>query len=401
MSFFRKLFRLEETPKQPGPTDDFWYEPLRGSDEAMQVAAVGACVRFISETIASLPKHIYLRLDDNSRELARQHPAYAMLHSMANEMQTSFEFFECMVRDILCHGACLARLVLDARDNVVAMVPLEWKRVQIKKDPQTGVRVFVYTEDGGEKTSYVDSEVLFIPGPGCTPFKVVSLLEQNSETIGLSIAAQRYVKNYFQRGALGPIFATFPAPLGAVKLKEWADWFMKNFGGSRNAHKVPVFDNGAKLDALRVDHSQMQLNELRQGLIAEIARIFGVPPHLIQDLTRSTNNNIEHQGIEVVVHMIRHWTTRIESRMNASLFGPIEGARYFVEFDLDGLLRGDSAAQAVLLAAEIQNAGMTPNEWRRLKNRKPMEGGNQLFIQGATVPITMAGVQQQPAGATK
>ncbi len=383
------------------PDDDFWYSDV-GSylspEQAIRVAAVNACVRVISETVASLPIHVYRRAVDGGRVVAREHPAYRLLHDMANDYDSSFEFFEQCVRSILCRGAFLAWAPTNERNDVSALWPLDWSRVTLGRDRETGVRTFTYREENGKSTVYLDSEVLFIPGPGCSAFKVTSLVEQHSDTIQISDVSQRYVRDYITKGAIGPVFATFPQNLGEKGRDSWLSWFRKNYAGQKSVQgNVPVFDNGGELKALQIDHQKMQLLDLRRFGVEEIARIFRVPPHLIQDLMRSTNNNIEHQGIEFAIHTIRPWLVRIERRLNMTLFGSIEGTRYYCEFDMDGLLRGDSDAQAKILAAETQNAVRTPNENRRKRNLNPYPdpAADRLYIQGATVPIELAGIQQQ------
>lgn len=407
MSFLSRLFGPQKLEAQgpPAPDNDYWYEPRADGisrSDAVKVAAVGACIRLLSETPASLPLHVYRRLSDNGREVARDHPLYSVLHDAPNDYQTSFEWVEWTMRQILVYGAALSLIRTDSKENVIGLDPVDWSRVTLRRDEQTGIRVFVVRDQANTK-QYVDSEVLFIPGPGCTPYEVKSLIDQYGDTISLSFAAQEYVKNYFTRGALGPVYATFPNNLGKDARDSWVTWFMKNFAGRNANKKVPVFDNGGKLESLRIDHQQMQLVDLRHFQIEEIARVFGCPPHLVGELARSTNNNIEHQGIEFGTYRMRPWLVRLEKRMNVALLGPRESQRYYVEFDMDGLLRGDSEAQAKLLAAEVQNAKRTPNEVRAKSNlpRYNHPSADMLYMQSGTVPIDVAATEPQPAPATQ
>lgn len=400
MSLIQRLFGLEETARQspPDPTDDYWYTngpTLVSVRDALALPAYGSGVRYIAETIASLPIHIYERTEDGGRPIAREHPAYRRIHDTPNDYYTAFEYYEQVMRDLLTIGGHLSLIETTTRNDVSAIRPVlgAWS---IHKDSYTGVRVFRVTE-GGETRNYIDSEVVFIPGPGSTPWELRSLIEQHGGTLGLSRAARDYVHTYFRRGAVGPMFYTQPNMMGGDAKKKWTDFFRKNYQGAHNAGSIPVLDGGGELKSLNIDHGKMQLVDLQRWMVEEVARILRVPPHKIQDLARSTNNNIEHQGIEAVVDCLRPWCKRVESRLTFSILGPIEAQRYYIEFDLDGLLRGDSAAQAALMAAEIQNAVATPNEWRRIRNRPRSEEPNAdaLFIQGATLPISMAGQQQQ------
>ena len=149
---------------------------------------------------------------------------------------------------------------------------------------------------------------------------------------------------------------------------------------------------GSRLGRQRL--SDVQFLELRQYQKADICSIFRVPPHMIQDLTRSTNNNIEHQGIDFATHTIRPWLTRIEKRINMQLFGPREAETYYAEFNMDALLRGDAASRATFYSA-MRNIGvLNANEIRAKENLNPYSGGEEYLVQGAMIPVRQAGQGQ-------
>ena len=399
---WRKLFNLADQSQVPPPPDaDYWYSPYSGSggvsiNDALSIPAFSSGLRYLSETLASLPAQLYERDGEQGANVARRHPAYSVLHDRPNEYQTSFEFYDRVVKDLILYGWHLSELRTNAAETVRQIVPLEMSRCRIAKDRETEIRLFRYTKDSGETRTFVDSEVLFIPGPFSDVWTPKSTLDVFGDTLSVSLIARGYIRNYFNRGGVGPVFAHFPTILNPDVKKKWTEWFGANFTGMRNAGKIPVMD-GAELKALNIKHSDMQLTELQQFYISEVARVLRVPPHKIQDLMRSTNNNIEHQGIEAVIDCIRPLATRIEKRINISVLGPVERQQFYFEFDLDGFLRGDSEAQASLLNAEFQNAVRTPNESRKKRNLPRVDDPNadKLFVQGATIPIDMAGQQQQ------
>ena len=409
MSIFSRLFgesekneaakELEAPTGRPGPAADYWYEVAgrTSTREALAIPAVSSGIRYISETLASMPVHIYERIEDG-RNVAKDHWAYHLIHDQPNRYQTSIEFFEQVIREIICNGAHVSRLRMENTRRIITEIePLEWSKVSILKDRSTGLRVFKYQDGTSEPKFLLDDEVLFIYGPGSTPWVVQSILDQLSETLQISSITRRYLSNFIAKGGIGPVYAQFPEMLNKDVKQAWVDWFKDNFSGARNAGKIPVLDGKAELKPLRVDHDKMQLVDLQRFYIEEVARVLRVPPHKIQDLHRSTNNNIEEQGHEAVSDCLRSWAKRIESRLNVSIFGALEASRFYCEFDLDGLLRGNAQAQAVLMGAEIQNAVRTPNEWRRIRNlnRYKNEAADKLYIQGATVPIEISGQQQQ------
>lgn len=137
-----------------------------------------------------------------------------------------------------------------------------------------------------------------------------------------------------------------------------------------------------KIDPITMNLSDAQFLESRRFSVEEICRIFRVPPHLIGDLSRSTNNNIEHQSIEFVTHTIRPWCVRIEKALNSYLLNHLEKKKYYIEFNLDGLLRGDSLKRQQANQIKFNNGVLSRNEWRQMENLNEVadEYGDKYFI---------------------
>lgn len=144
-----------------------------------------------------------------------------------------------------------------------------------------------------------------------------------------------------------------------------------------------------KIDPITMNLSDAQFLESRRFSVEEICRIFRVPPHLIGDLSRSTNNNIEHQSIEFVTHTIRPWCVRIEKALNSYLLNHLEKKKYYIEFNLDGLLRGDTLTRQQANQIKLNNGVLTRNEWRRQENLNEVEDeyGNDYFCSQQIRPI--------------
>lgn len=385
-----RAFMSSEPPSAPGPLDDFWYQPnpRLSVDDAMSVAAVYRCVTFLSSLIAGLPFQVYERNEnDDGRKVARNHPLYGVIHDQPNDRYTAFEFWEAVVQSLAIHGNALAVQTTDGRNNVSDLMLLDWAKVRVRKDREMAIRVFDYTEDG-QTRSFVDSEVLYIPGPGYDGMSSPSPLAVNAKTIGLSKAALDYVRNYFERGAIPPAYLSFPAgaSLNEATLTKWYNWFRSKFMGS-NSGVLGVVPNGGEIKTVQLPHREMQLVELRQEQVIEICRIFGIPPHLAFELSRSTNNNIENQDIGVAKYTAKPWTKRIEARVNISCLGPQERKRFFCEFNLMALTEGDAQAQAEIMKAEIGSGVRAPNEWRSLRNLAPKPGGDDLYMNGANMRL--------------
>ena len=210
--------------------------------------------------------------------------------------------------------------------------------------------------------------------------------------VGLSIAAEEYGSKFFGNGAMPSGVLTHPqhgqrpqAPAGELErgLRR-----LRQLG--QGGHPRRIHD----LHAHQHSNDAAQFLETRKFQVTEICRIFRVPPHMIGDLERATFSNIESQNISFAVHTIRPWLVRIEQAMDRALFPENEKGRFYVQFNLDGLMRGDYKSRMEGYAIARQNGWMSANDIRELENLNPLsdeEGGNLYLVNGNMVPITMAG----------
>ena len=146
---------------------------------------------------------------------------------------------------------------------------------------------------------------------------------------------------------------------------------------------------------ISMPNNEAQFLETRKFQVAEICRIYRVPPHLVGDLEHATFSNIEHQGISFAVHTIRPWLVRIEQSINRALFSDKEKGRLYVQFNMDGLMRGDYKSRMEGYAIARQNGWMSANDIRELENMNPMsdeEGGNTYLVNGNMIPVNLAGI---------
>lgn len=401
-SFGRLLVKLGATPP---PDDEFWYHPpnvqwgsylsqFEGSDTALRVGAVKACVRLRSETIASLPCQVFRRTA-NGREVDYNHPLYYLLHQSPNDDMSAFEFWQTVEQNLCTDGNHYSRIYLNGRDEVSRLEPLEPEQMQVQRDKETGLKVFLY---GPDRRPFLADEILHIPGlgyDGVKRLKGMSPIAYMRSSIELAADAERYAVNYFRNDAAPKAYISHPQRLTSQTKDAILNYMLERFGGVRNAGKLGILEEGMKIETLPVSHADMQFLELRKFQIADIARAYGVQLHKINELDRSTNNNIEHQGIEWVTDTIRPECTRIEKRCNLQLLGPRESSQRYIEFNLNALMRGDSAARASYYSSMRNIGAMNANEIRRAENLNDYDGGDVYMVQGAMVPVQMAGQQQQ------
>ena len=359
---------------------------------AMQMTAVYCCVRILSEAVASLPLQFYRYTDDGGKEKAVEHPLYFLLHDEPNPEMTSFIFRETLMTHLLLWGNAYSQIIRNGKGEVVALYPLMPDRMKVDRD-EHGRLYYEYTVydsddvDGRKGTNKVGrtvrlqpNDVLHIPGLGFDGLVGYSPIAMAKNAIGLAIATEEYGSKFFANGAAPSGVLEHPGTIkDPSKVRE--SW-QATFGGSGNANKIAVLEEGMKYTPISISPEQAQFLETRKFQIDEIARIFRVPPHMIGDLEKSSFNNIEQQSLEFVKYTLDPWVSRWEQAMVRALLTPDEKKKYFFKFNVDGLLRGDYQSRMNGYATARQNGWMSANDIRELENldRIPAEQGGDLYL---------------------
>lgn len=366
---------------------------------AMQMTAVYSCVRILSEAVASLPLHVYKYNDEGGKEKAVKHPLYFLLHDEPNPEMTSFVFRETLMTHLLLWGNAYAQIIRNGKGEIVALYPLMPNRMTVDRD-DNGQLYYQYNtskDDAptmtGSMVNLKPSDVLHIPGLGFDGLVGYSPIAMAKNAIGMAIACEEYGAKFFANGATPGGILEHP---GTVKdPKRVRESWTSAFGGSSNANKVAVLEEGMKYTPISISPEQAQFLETRKFQINEIARIFRVPPHMVGDLEKSSFSNIEQQSLEFVKYTLDPWVARWEQAIVRSLFSADEKIQYFVKFNVDGLLRGDYQSRMNGYAIGRQNGWMSANDIRELENldRIPEEEGGDLYlINGNMTKLKDAGI---------
>lgn len=366
---------------------------------AMQMTAVYSCVRILSETLASLPLHFYEYRQDGSKVKAIGHSLYSLLHDEPNPEMTSFVFRETLMTHLLLWGNAYAQIIRNGKGDIIALYPLMPDRMKVDRDDR-GSLYYEYqvsqgdapTNKGGSVTLKAE-EVMHIPGLGFDGLVGYSPIAMAKNAIGLAIAAEEYGSKFYANGAAPSAVLEHPGTLkDPSKVRE--SW-TQTFGGSQNSHKVAVLEEGMKYTPISISPNEAQFLETRKFQIDEIARIFRVPPHMVGDLEKSSFSNIEQQSLEFVKYTLDPWVSRWEQTMARSLLRDEEKKKYFIKFNVDGLLRGDYQSRMSGYATARQNGWMSANDIRELENldRIPSEVGGDLYlINGNMTKLSDAGI---------
>lgn len=415
MSLISGLFRSRDKPTNS--TNGSGYRFLFGGSNsgknvnersAMQMTAVYACVRILSESIAGLPVHLYQYVDSGSKQKALEHPLYRLLHDEPNPEMTSFVFRETLMTHLLLWGNAYAQIIRNGKGQVVALYPLMPNRMSVDRDDKGHLFYQYQMQDSDAPTAksgtviLKPTDVLHVPGLGFDGLVGYSPIAMAKNAIGLSIATEEYGAKFFANGATPSGILEYP---GTVKNPEAIrESWDAGFGGSSNAHKVAVLEEGMKYTPIAISPNEAQFLETRKFQIDEIARIFRVPPHMVGDLEKSSFSNIEQQSLEFVKYTLEPWIVRWEQSLNRALLTETEKAAYFVKFNVDGLLRGDYQSRMNGYATARQNGWMSANDIRELENLDliPDElGGNLYLINGNMTKLQDAGIFAASSAAGK
>jgi len=358
---------------------------------AMQMTAVYSCVRILSEAVAGLPLHLYKYTDSGGKAMALDHSLYRLLHDEPNPEMSSFVFRETLMTHLLLWGNAYAQIIRNGKNEIVALYPLMPNKMSVDRD-ENGRLYYTYYRGSDEAIKNKEfavtlqpSDVLHIPGLGFDGLVGYS-------PIGMAIACEEYGAKFFANGAAPGGVLEHP---GTIKDPQRVrESWQSTFGGSGNANKIAVLEEGMKYTPIGISPEQAQFLETRKFQINEIARIFRVPPHMVGDLEKSSFSNIEQQSLEFVKYTLDPWVIRWEQSIQRSLLSRDEKAVYFVKFNLEGLLRGDYQSRMNGYAIGRQNGWMSANDIRELENldRIPAEDGGDLYlINGNMLPLKNAG----------
>ena len=404
MSFLSGIFKARDKPQDrtAGSSYTFFMGGTTAGKvvterSAMQMTAVYSCVRILAEAIAGLPLHLYRYTDEGSKEKALDHPLYLLLHDEPNPEMSSFVFRETLMTHLLLWGNAYAQIIRNGKGEVVALYPLMPNKMTVDRDPE-GHLYYQYNRSSDEAIKPSQTvilqprDVLHIPGLGFDGLVGYSPIAMAKNAIGLAIATEEYGAKFFANGAAPSGVLEHP---GTIKDPQRVrEAWQSQFGGSSNSGKVAVLEEGMKYTPISIAPEQAQFLETRKFQINEIARIFRVPPHMVGDLEKSSFSNIEQQSLEFVKYTLDPWVIRWEQSLQRALIRQDEKAKYFVKFNLEGLLRGDYQSRMTGYATARQNGWMSANDIRELENldRIPAEDGGDLYlINGNMLPLQMAG----------
>jgi len=345
---------------------------------ALKFSALYACVRLLSESVASLPLHTYQRTE-NGKERLREHPISRMMAASPNKQMSSYSFREVLMGHVLTWGNAYAEIVRDSQGMAIELLPITPDRVRVDVDSEGTIRYII-----DEQITLERDQVFHLAGLGFDGVIGYSPVKLAANCIGLGLAAEQFGATFFSNGArLGGILQ-HPAKLSQEAADRLRESWSNTYGSSNNVGKTAILEEGMSYAQLGIPPDDAQFLQTREFQVKEIARWYGIPPHLVGSMDAATFGNIEHQQIEYVTHTLRPWLVRWEQELQRKVY---MDDNIFPQFIVDGLLRGDTKTRYDSYKTARESGWLSVNEIRELENLNPIDGGDQ-YIQ----PLNMGTV---------
>lgn len=361
-------------------------------ENAKKLSAVGACLQLICNGVAAMPCSTYQRDANGNREAVR-HDYWWLLNESPHPVLTAHTYWQWCLESMLLRGDAISRLVRDKLGAVAQIEPIPRECVVVKRD---GAELIYLINDGISRKGLVQSEILHFPGFSFNGLHGQSAIKSWARNaIACGLASDEYSAEYFANGASPSVVVTYPQGVSPTQEQQNAlrAQFEERYSGRGNRHRPALLVNGGNLTPVSVNPEDSQLLETRRFNVVDVCRAFLVSPDLIGENTTSAwGTGLEQRMIAHVKHTIDPHAKKIEQELNRKLFP--RSLRMFVEFNREGLLSGDSKAEAEYFARALGGPGaqgwMAINEVRRIKNLPPDAGAdsNTVTRAGASAPAS-------------
>lgn len=345
-------------------------------EEALSIPATLRALEILCGTFAMTPMRYYRLNSDGSKDRADGEPEAALFDVRPNDVQNPFLFKELILGDLLMHGRFASFVHRDAVFNPSKLSRLLPYAVQVYQywDKQDGAEWFYdATLPDGSAERLANTSCFYVPGFSRDGVCGIDRLRLCRDTFEAAAATSKFAARFWENNAQPSTILTTKQKMGSDdKAKIKTDW-QSRFGGSRNAGGVAVLDQELDAKFLAHDNKQAQYIETRQFYVVELARVWGIPPHLIFELSRATFGNIEQQSLEYIMfHMMPHYR-----RFGSAATHYFAKPGYFFEHDPDELLKGDILSRYTAYGVAVDKGVMNPDEVRAKENMNKRTGGER------------------------
>lgn len=391
-----------------------WVDSDKQSDldveTALRVTAIYACVRFLAETVAAMPMHLYRSLPDGDRELASDHPLFRTLCTQPNAWQSYYEYMEQLVHHVALWGNSFSLIVPGQRGFATELRPLHPSRMTVQPNadgeldyyywvPGTNIPSDVLAGDvlvnpvnfsADEYRHFTQREIFHVRGMTNNGYTGIMPATLCRNSIELARKMDAAAISYWENNARPSVILESTQPIPETAIEKLRSAWRKMFAGPRNAGGTCVLPNGITAKIIdAASRESAQFMELRNSIVTEVARAFRIGPTMIGDLSHGTYSNVEMESLNAQVFTITPWQRRIEGAIQRSILNTFDGELY-CKIDSKGLMRGDSSARSNFYNTLFQLGAVSPNDVRRLEDMDPIddEAADQYFVQLNMAPLS-------------
>lgn len=360
-------------------------------ERALTYSAVYACINIISNAVAELPLHTFLRNGDGSKERAVSHPLYRALRYQANPETTAFQFRKTLESHVLLHGNGFA--LIERGPDGFSFWPIDPLRVHIERDRVSRELIYVVMTDNFGQVRLSAAEVLHIRNLSTDGVVGISTLHAARHSIGGALARSEYSERFFENSATGNVVIMVPPNMAPEMRKEFKKRWMEERSGLENAHKVNLLNSDMKVETLSISAKDSQLLESMQWSVEDVARWFNMPSDMLGASGKSVAYNGLSQANQLFLNScLSPHLTNWEAELRAKCLTEEERAKdsVIIEFVRDAILRLDPVSQTSIFQAGIAAKYLTPNEVRGWLNLPPLEGGD-MPVQASIPPQVDSG----------
>lgn len=354
--------------------DDVRNSIFISEESSLSLSAVWACVRILSETTATLPIHLYKKVK-SGREVQYTHPSFEVIQT-PNSYLNRYDILYHLVISCTLWGNGYVRI---RRNKYYQPETLELLHPRSVEPTLSKKNELFYRVDGGEMVDNCD--IIHIKGVTLDGIKGKSPIAVHRDNLALTFSAQDYGEKFFSQGGNMSGVYNHPGSLKDDAYKRLKDALIERTVGLKNAHTPLLLEGGMKYERISIPPEDAQFISTRKFQKTEIATIYGVPPHMIADLERSTNNNIEHQAIEFVNYCLMPYLVKIETEFNRKLLKENEFGIFYFKFNVNALQRGDAKSRGEYYKTMFMIATLNPNEIRELEEMNTYDGGDFYYSQ--------------------
>ena len=336
---------------------------------------VMSCYRVLSESIASMPIHLMKREEKKGvfyKNKDYKNPLYRLLNLQPHEEMTQFSWIEALMMNLVSRGNAYSQIIRNKRDEIIGFYPLLTDSMEIVRS-NSGMIGYVYSSEKLGKVWLDKKEIIHVVGMSLDGIHGMSPIAYSANSIGLSIALEEFGSNFFENGANpGAVYEMKEGQLSEIAFNRLRASLKEKYESLKNSGKPMLLEEGLTFKQIGVSNNDSQFLESRKFQKSEIASIFRIPPHMINDLENATFTNIEHQYLAFSTDALTPYVHRFEQALNIALFEP--ETDHYVSFNMDAMLRGDTKNRYEANGTAIRDGWKTRNEVRKQEGLNPIDG---------------------------